>query len=66
VDREELLALLSYMAIGLNYSAQCSREGAFLSTDEITMHLKFINSPGAERLQAKVAAAGEGVDRAGR
>jgi hypothetical protein len=54
------------MAIGLNYSAQCSREGAFLSTDEITMHLKFINSPGAERLQAKVAAAGEGVDRAGR
>jgi hypothetical protein len=57
LDRDELLALLSYMTIGLNYSAICSGEGSFLSPNEIALHLTFINSQGAERLQAKVAAA---------
>jgi hypothetical protein len=35
-----------------------------LSAAEIAMHLTFINCPGAERLQAKVLAAVDAVDRA--
>ncbi|MGA7863306.1 MAG: hypothetical protein WCA23_04815, partial [Stellaceae bacterium] len=31
LDREELLALLSYIALGLNFSAAYSGEGGFLS-----------------------------------
>ena len=30
LDREELLALLSYIALGLNFSAAYSGEGGFL------------------------------------
>jgi hypothetical protein len=64
LDREELLALLSYMTIGLNYAAFCSGERAFLSATEIDLHLKLTNSQRVEGLQAKVSIAVEAVDPA--
>ena len=57
LDREELLALLSYIALGLNFSAAYSGEGAFLSPHEIILHLGYINADGATRLTAKLATA---------
>jgi hypothetical protein len=55
LDREELLALLSYIALGLNFSAAYSGEGGFLSRHEIGLHLSYINADGAARLTAKLA-----------
>ena len=57
LDREELLALLSYIALGLNFSAAYSGEGGFLSPHEIGLHLSYINTDGATRLTAKLATA---------
>jgi len=57
LDREELLALLSYIALGLNFSAAYSGEGGFLSPHEIGLHLSYINADGAARLTAKLATA---------
>ena len=55
--REELLALLSYIALGLNFSAVYSGEGGFLSPHEIGLHLGSINADGATRLTTKLATA---------
>lgn len=57
LDGEELLALLSYIAVGLNFSAAYSGKGRFLSPHEIGLHLGYINADGAARLTAKLATA---------
>jgi hypothetical protein len=57
LDGEELLALLSYIALGLNFSATYSGEGGFLSPHEIGLHLGYINADGAARLTMKLATA---------
>jgi len=48
--------LLSYIALGLNFSAICSGQGNFLSPDEIAVHAARINAEGADQLVAKLAA----------
>src|SRR3954453_3251985 len=62
LDREELLALLSYIALGLNFSAAYSGEGGFLSPHEIDLHLSYINADGVARLTAKLATAVAAVE----
>jgi len=57
LDREELLALLSYIALGLNFSAVYSGEGGFLWPHEIGLNLGSSNADGARRLTTKLATA---------
>ena len=58
-------ALLSYIALGLNFSAAYSGEGGFLSPHEIGLHLSYINADGAARLTAKLATAVAALEEEG-
>ena len=57
LDREEVLALLSYIAIGLHVLAIAGGNGGSLSPDELNSHLDNINADGADRLTQKLTAA---------
>ena len=57
LDREEILALLSYIAIGLHVLAIAGGNGGSLSPDELSTHLDYINADGADRLTQKLTAA---------
>ena len=57
LDREEVLALLSYIAIGLHILAIAGGNGGSLSPDELNSHLNNINADGADRLTQKLTAA---------
>ena len=57
LDRDEVLALLSYIAIGLHILAIAGGNGGSLSPDELNSHLNNINADGADRLTQKLTAA---------
>jgi hypothetical protein len=54
LERKELLALLSYMALGSNFCAIATGEGGFLSPDEVSMHMMNVNTNAAKRFAAKL------------
>jgi len=57
LDRDEVLALLSYIAIGLHILAIAGGNGGSLSPDEFNSHLGNINADAADRLTQKLTAA---------
>jgi hypothetical protein len=57
LDRDEVLALLSYIAIGLHVLAIARGDGGSLSPDEFNSHLGYINADAADRLTQKLTAA---------
>lgn len=57
LDREELLALLSYVAVGLHVLAIASGGEGSLSPHELSVYLSNIDADGAVRLTLKLTAA---------
>jgi len=57
LDRDEVLALLAYISVGLHVSSIAVDEGAPLSPHELNIHLSYINADGADRLTQKLTAA---------